>query len=254
MSKLQSAIEAIQNAHSQEEAFGRFCEFIRYCGYEKAGFSLMTDHPSVGLEALHWQSSSFPDDWMTHYKERDFHTIDPVFQLILSKPGAFFWSQAIPALTRIPRFEAQSMDNSRDMMREAGDAGLADGIGVSIVNAWGEVAGFGISRSHSDGDQDVRSLANIYLLSSVFHEKYLSFYETRELPSLTEREKDVLNWSASGKTDWEIAEITGISRATVRFHLNNIFRKMGVNNKMSATINAVRRKLIVPDAVRPNGH
>jgi len=252
LNTLQSTIEAIQNAHSQEEAFGRFCGFIRYHGYERAGFSLMTDHASVGLEALHWQTSNFPDDWMAHYKEHEFHTIDPVFQLILSKPGAFFWSQAIPELSRIPRFETQSMDNSRNMMHQAEDAGLADGIGVSFVNAWGEVAGLGISRSHSDSGQDVRSLADIYLLSAVFHEKYLSFYDTRELPSLTQREKDVLCWSASGKTDWEIAEITGISRATVRFHWNNIFRKMGVNNKMSATVNAVRRKLIIPDAFQPN--
>ncbi|WP_417681272.1 helix-turn-helix transcriptional regulator [Roseibium sp.] len=251
MSKLQSAIEAIQNAQSQAEAFGRFCDFIREYGYDRAAFSLISDHPSIGEKAFHGVSTSYPDDWMAHYREQDFHTIDPVFQLILNKPGGFFWSQAIASLRDHQVFDESVLEKSQKMMREAGDAGMADGIGVSIINAWGEVAGIGVSRPHCESDQDVRSLADIYFLAAVLHEKYMSYYETECLPRLTQREKDVLCWSASGKTDWEIAKITGISTATVRFHWNNIFSKMGVNSKISATINAVRRKLIMPESLQP---
>jgi len=253
MSKLQTAIEAIQNAQTQEQAFTTFCDAVAAYGYDRAGFSLMTDHPSIGQEAFHWLSSNYPEDWMAHYARHDYQEIDPVFQLILARPGAFFWSDAVAELGRTPRFFARPLDDSRNMMLEAADAGLADGIGISVVNAWGEVTGLGISRSVADGERDIRSLADIYLLSSTFQEKYLGFHDTREIPNLTQREKEILNWSASGKTDWEIAEITGISRATVRFHWNNIFRKMMVNNKMSATIKAVMRKLIIPGSVRPNG-
>lgn len=250
MTKLQSAAEAILSAQTEDGAFVEYCRYVSHLGYDKAVFSLLTDHPSIGKKALHGAVTAYPEDWMKYYKDNACHEVDPVFQLVISKPGAFFWSQAIAKLSQMPRFQGQIRDEWQRLMQEAEDAGVADGIGVSIVNASGEISGFGICRSQPEHEQDMRSLADIVLLSSVFHDTYLGFYETGAAPHLTEREKDVLSWSASGKTDWEIAEITGISRATVRFHWNNIFQKMGTNNKMAATINAVRRKLIIPDTLQ----
>lgn len=250
MTRLQTTAEAILGAETQEEAFRRYCDFVGHHGYDKAVFSLMTDHPSIGEKALHGFLTVYPDDWMKYYREHDCHEVDPVFQLIISMPGAFFWSDAIRKLSQTPRFGGQIRSEWQKLLHEAKDAGLADGIGVSIVNSSGEIAGFGISRTQPEDEQNIKSLADIFLLSSVFYDKYLGFYEADQAPHLTEREKDVLNWSASGKTDWEIAQITGISRATVRFHWNNIFQKMGTNNKMAATVNAVRRKLIIPDTLQ----
>jgi DNA-binding CsgD family transcriptional regulator len=250
MTKLQSAAEAILNTQTQEEAFAEYCAFVSDHGYDKAVFSLMTDHPSIGEKALHGFLTVYPEDWMKHYRQYNCHEVDPVFQLIISRPGAFFWSQAISKLSQTPRFQGRVRNEWQKLLRDAADAGVADGISISIVNASGEIAGFGVSRAQSEGEHNIKSLADIFLLSSVFHDKYLGFYEADAAPQLTEREKDVLSWSAAGKTDWEIAEITGISRATVRFHWNNIFQKMGMNNKMAATVNAVRRKLIIPDTLQ----
>jgi DNA-binding response OmpR family regulator len=52
---------------------------------------------------------------------------------------------------------------------------------------------------------------------------------------ITRREADVLIWVAKGKTDWEIAQILSISERTVNKHLEQIYRKLGVNNRTSAT-------------------
>ncbi len=51
----------------------------------------------------------------------------------------------------------------------------------------------------------------------------------------TRREADVLIWVAKGKTDWEIAQILSISERTVSKHLEQIYRKLGVNNRTSAS-------------------
>ncbi len=51
----------------------------------------------------------------------------------------------------------------------------------------------------------------------------------------TRREADVLIWLAKGKTDWEIAQILSISERTVNKHLEQIYRKLGVNNRTSAS-------------------
>lgn len=57
---------------------------------------------------------------------------------------------------------------------------------------------------------------------------------------ITRREADVLYWVAKGKTDWEISVILAISERTVNKHLEQIFRKLGVNNRTSATAFAIR--------------
>ncbi len=55
----------------------------------------------------------------------------------------------------------------------------------------------------------------------------------------TRREADVLIWLAKGKTDWEIAQILSISERTVNKHLEQIYRKLGVNNRTSASAMAL---------------
>ncbi len=56
---------------------------------------------------------------------------------------------------------------------------------------------------------------------------------------ITRREADVLLWVAQGKTDWEIAQILSISDRTVNKHLEQIYRKLGVNNRTLATAQAL---------------
>lgn len=51
---------------------------------------------------------------------------------------------------------------------------------------------------------------------------------------LTRREIQCLKWAAAGKTDSEIATIMDISLPTVRFHVNNSAKKLGVAGKARA--------------------
>ncbi|GLR24988.1 response regulator transcription factor [Limnobacter litoralis] len=51
---------------------------------------------------------------------------------------------------------------------------------------------------------------------------------------LTERESEVLNWVANGKTNREVAEILGMSPRTVNKHLEQVFSKLGVENRTAA--------------------
>ena len=57
---------------------------------------------------------------------------------------------------------------------------------------------------------------------------------------LTEREAEVLKMVALGKTDPEIAQRLAISERTVRYHLHNMYRKLGVNRRCEAIVWALR--------------
>jgi DNA-binding response OmpR family regulator/DNA-binding CsgD family transcriptional regulator len=58
--------------------------------------------------------------------------------------------------------------------------------------------------------------------------------------SLTAREADVLVWISRGKANREISEILGISHRTVNKHLEQVFEKLGVENRAAAAARAVR--------------
>lgn len=62
----------------------------------------------------------------------------------------------------------------------------------------------------------------------------------REALQLTERESQVLLWIANGKSNREIAEILDMSPRTVNKHLEQIFPKLGVENRTAAAARAIR--------------
>ena len=57
---------------------------------------------------------------------------------------------------------------------------------------------------------------------------------------LTSREAEVLLWISRGKSNREIGEILNISPRTVNKHLEQVFIKLGVENRASAAARAVR--------------
>ena len=59
---------------------------------------------------------------------------------------------------------------------------------------------------------------------------------------LTKRELEILRWICEGKTYWETARIIGRRHGTVKKHLQRIYRKIGVENRMAAA-NSLREQL-----------
>ena len=59
---------------------------------------------------------------------------------------------------------------------------------------------------------------------------------------LTTREGEVLSWLAKGKTNRDIAQILGLSPRTVDKHLEQIYSKLGVENRTAAAAIAVNAK------------
>lgn len=64
--------------------------------------------------------------------------------------------------------------------------------------------------------------------------------------NLNDREIETLTWSARGKTSNEIAEILGLSKRTVDFHIESAVRKLGVATRIEAAVKAVSGRLIKP--------
>ena len=62
--------------------------------------------------------------------------------------------------------------------------------------------------------------------------------------SLTQREVEVLSLIAQGLKNRDIAEKLYISPRTVKVHVSNLFRKLGLSDRVQATRYAIRHRLI----------
>jgi DNA-binding NarL/FixJ family response regulator len=69
---------------------------------------------------------------------------------------------------------------------------------------------------------------------------------TPGLDSLTEREREILGLVAEGLTNAVIARRLWVSEPTVKFHLANLYRKLGVANRTEASRYAHVHGLVAP--------
>jgi len=61
---------------------------------------------------------------------------------------------------------------------------------------------------------------------------------------LTERERDVLKLMVAGLQNAEIAQQLIISPSTVKYHIGNIYSKLGVDSRVAAVSLAIQRQLV----------
>ena len=65
-----------------------------------------------------------------------------------------------------------------------------------------------------------------------------------EAPSLTEREKDVLQGLVNGRSYKQVGDELGVSLDTVRSHIRSIYRKLQVHSVAEAVSRALARALV----------
>ena len=66
-------------------------------------------------------------------------------------------------------------------------------------------------------------------------------------PKITAREGEVLQLLVSGRPNREIGEILGIDPGTVKAHVGRLMRKVGVENRIALTMQAVELKMVPSD-------
>jgi len=77
-----------------------------------------------------------------------------------------------------------------------------------------------------------------YLFRLTAASRYTEDEILRQHFGLTHRESEVLLWIAKGKSNKDIGDILGLSARTVTKHLEQIYVKLGVENRASAAIKA----------------
>jgi DNA-binding CsgD family transcriptional regulator len=234
-------VSETNRAPTVEDAFNILETYLAALGFDRVVYSLITDHPSLNRKRGHGILRNYPDDWMQYYFAKDYVDVDPVIKVIRQTSGAFLWHDLDYLKRGLSREELT-------LMHEAREARLLDGIGLSLHGGPGEIVGMGVASSSGGADLDIDTMSIVYALCSQFHIVYRRM-ETTLAPvivQLSAREREVLTWTAEGKSRTAIGEILHISDQTVKTYMKRIFAKLEVNSIQLAVVKAIALGLISP--------
>jgi LuxR family quorum sensing-dependent transcriptional regulator len=131
-----------------------------------------------------------------------------------------------------------------DIFEEATSFGIREGLAVGIKVAGGDVATIALGTEERAVPVDDRVTLNFAALACASRLAQLGGNVAAVDPLLTDRQRECLSWAASGKTDWEISQILGLSHRTVQEHLSRCIAKLQATNRAHAVATAVLMNLI----------
>lgn len=240
---LEDFIHAANVASTPKDLTLLLTQKLETYGFDRLVYSYMTACPALQKCAEHGVIHNYPLDWMQHYATNGYTELDPVYLTAKNSCRPFTW-RSITQSNPLSR-------SQKRVMNEANEAGLKDGVALSIRGPLGEIVGVGLASSVGGVNASPDILSELYLLIHQFHYcntnlalHPLSHADEHPLPILSRREREILTWCAKSKSNSIIAELLGISAKTVDFHLANIFKKLGVNSRILAVLKAIQMDII----------
>jgi len=230
--ELIATISAIDAASSSERALAIFQGILQRFGLQSF---LIT-----GLPVPHdaeWHRAILHDgwsrEWFTRYESEGHFPHDPCAARSRLSAEPFFWHQLLgDGLTA----------RGRLVMDEAAEFGMKDGFCVPIrvpLAGPAVVTAAGDRLEVPPGAMPLIETLCVHIFRKVSGLEKKS--DKNESSPLTPRERELLQWSAQGKTNEDIACILGIATHTVESHQRNIRDKLGAINVVHAVTKALRR-------------
>lgn len=214
---------------SEQELFERVSNIATAMGFEYCAYGVRMPIPiSRPPFALF---NNYSVEWQKHYQEREFLMVDPTVQHGLKSTRPLVWTPEV-------------FGNTPELWEEARAHGLRFGWAQSARDANGAIGMLTLARSVGQLEPIdlVENQFKMVWLSQMTHAGMAQLLLPKMIPEslvvMTAREREVLRWTAEGKTAFEVGQILSVSERTVNFHINNVVHKLGASNKIQAAVKA----------------
>lgn len=239
-------IDRVMRANTLDEVKSFTSAYTKAIGFQHHGYATKLREPlNGGADFLFFED--FDSDWSKTYPRLftpQAEQTDP--RIVMSREGypAAAWNSR--GRTNYEPPGASLAQRTRKTLIQAGEFGLHGGISVP---SWSPSTRWAFTTFTHKAVLDPRELIpligeSVYFVSCMHAAIDRLLRPPRSTPRLSERECEVLRWSAVGKTSWEISMILRISERTVNFHLQQVSRKLGVKGRRAACARAVALGLI----------
>jgi LuxR family transcriptional regulator, quorum-sensing system regulator BjaR1 len=229
--ELFATISEIDAASSSEPALEIFQRVVQRYGLHSFAIARL---PAPSDREWHRAilHNGWTSEWFARYESEGHFPNDPCAARSRLTAEPFLWHQ-LPIGSLTPR--------GRLVMDEAAEFGMKDGIcvpihvplaGPAVVTAGGDYV------EVAPGAMPLIETLCVHLFRKVSVE--CKSDNDEGLP-LTPRERELLQWSAQGKTTEDISCILGITANTIESHQRNIRNKLDAVNVLHAVVKALRR-------------
>src|SRR5258708_11245469 len=216
-----STIGAVMDASGR--MLGRYgIEHFSFSGVPHNGDSL------PGIVIAH----RIPAELFKVYVERRYADIDPSMRHLKRTTEPFKWRDA--------PYNSELEPRAAELAALVTDFGLARGFFVPIPSPAGTIGNVWMAGPKTELTTRTKPALHLIALYAFDRMHRLSGPLPNRGHRLTAREREVLAWTAQGKSAWEIGEILGIGKRTVDEHAQSSFRKLGAANRTQAVVIAVR--------------
>lgn len=228
-----SFIEAIQRVQTTDALLELMQKTLKRFGVEY--FTLYEFTGSTEKGAL----GNYPNEWGERYAERRYEYRDPVARKLFEERRGFFWDAK-----QLQEAGKLGGKNGR-VFHEGADFGLQEGYAYLIH----DLHGFSALTSFCSPrvERNPKMLPAMHLISIYMYAKYKELTvqaPPMDVPYLTPRQRECLQWVAAGKSDWDMAAIMNIGQSTVHTHIESAKRTLGVSTRVQAVMLAYRFGLI----------
>jgi LuxR family quorum sensing-dependent transcriptional regulator len=228
-------VEAIEAAKEPAEVAALFNTVITECGFH-AYFMAGLPPPDQSLSDLVVANGWHPE-WFELYTRERFVEVDPIPLYCKQTTRAFEWREA--------PYDRDNNPAARAVMDRALDFRMFEGLCIPIHYDDGTSAAVSIAGEHVDVGGGAKPA--LHLVGLYAHNRLRSMLrgpQKSRKPLLSPREREVLRWTALGKTSWEIGEILNISERTVNAHIQSAACKMNAVNRVALVVSALRGREI----------
>jgi LuxR family quorum sensing-dependent transcriptional regulator len=231
-----SALDRLETAKTPDDVLRVLAAALKAFGAEFFCLSFLTK-PGQKFEDV-ILALRVPPEWLRLYLERDFGAVDPSVRYCRHTAHPFRYQDA--------PFDPVREPEAAEVMRRAADFRLSRGFMVPVAGPAGCEGAVWIGGYHFTLAACEKPV--VHLLALYAFERVRAFSRPCETtkPCLTSRQREVLAWTAAGKTAWEIGEILHITKRTVDAHIQTAARKLGAVNRTQAVAVAILNHLICP--------
>jgi LuxR family quorum sensing-dependent transcriptional regulator len=229
-------IDELERFQTPGEVISRMSSALSQFGF--SGFLISTTPDLRAASQRQTFFDGWPDNFNDYYVQNEFYKDDPVVAMCLRAADPFEWSEA--------PFDPGASPRAKMVMDVAADFGLKKGFAVPIYRERGLIDT--VTMGGDFVDLDSRTKRSIHLIALYAHSKALALIGAGHADPyrriLTNGEREVLAWTAVGKTMWEISVILGVSEAAIAKRIKLAARKLGSVTKTQTVVEAIRTKQI----------
>ena len=228
--QITEAISPLLTCETTEELIRTFDDFTKQNGLHVASFQLIrpigwdeADGPVIAF------SKGFPESARESYvKEKQFRH-DPLFKIATRTGQAFWWSD-IEKMTELTPEQAL-------FMKDFYASGFGEGFSMPTYGPGGLNGYFGLGKGVDErfGPDNVPQYFQLYC--QTVHLRYCKLVrKRRRTVNLSIKEREVMTHVVHGLSTNQIADVLGVSPNTINTHLKRVYVKMGVQDRVSATL------------------